>query len=52
MMSNWLLAIAWGSTLASLYLIADMIVTDVAGRRAARIAVRQGSGGGERLRRR
>ncbi len=41
MMSNWLLAIAWGSALASLYLIADMVMTDLACRRAERIADRR-----------
>jgi hypothetical protein len=49
MMSNWLLAIAWGSALASLYLIADMIMTDVASRRAL---AREGTRFGGRLRRR
>ncbi len=52
MMSNWLLAVAWGSALASLYLIADMIMTDLASRRAWRVATREGSRFGGRLRRR
>ena len=49
MISIWLLAIAWGACLASLFLIADMIRTDIVCRKAERTASR---GGREKLTRR
>jgi len=52
MMSNWLLAVAWGSALASLYLIADMVMTDFACRRAERVHARRRTGLSERFSRR
>lgn len=36
-----LLVIAWGAGLMSLFLVADMIATDIAQRRAERIPARQ-----------
>ncbi len=51
-MSNWLLAIAWGSALASFYLVTDMIMTDFASRRAARVVARRPPGADARFRRR
>lgn len=36
MMNAWLMTIAWGAGLASLFLVADMIRTDLACRRAER----------------
>ncbi len=41
MMDAILLVIAWGAGLMSLFLVADMIATDLAQRRAERIATRQ-----------
>jgi hypothetical protein len=40
MINEWLLAIAWGAGLASLFLTADMIKTDIACRKAERVALR------------
>jgi hypothetical protein len=37
-----LLIVAWGAGLASLFLVADMIMTDISCRRAERSAARQG----------
>ncbi len=51
-MSHWLLAIAWGAALASLYLVADMIMTDFVCRRAERVALRRPVGADARFRRR
>ncbi len=40
-MDALLLVIAWGAGLVSLFLVADMITTDLAHRRAERVAMRQ-----------
>ena len=34
---DWLLFVAWGAVLASLYLVADMIKSDIASRRHWRV---------------
>ncbi len=34
---DWLLFVAWGAGLASLYLVADMIKRDIASRRQLRV---------------
>ena len=36
---DWLLTVAWGAGLASLFLVADMIKRDIASRRQLRIFV-------------
>jgi hypothetical protein len=51
-MNHWMLAIAWGAALASLYLVADMITTDFVCRRAERVALRRPVGADARFRRR
>jgi len=40
-MSNAILILAWASLLASLFLVADMIATDLVTRRVERIALRR-----------
>ena len=39
-MSGWLLIVAWGAGLASLYLVADMVRVDIRCRRAERRSAR------------
>jgi hypothetical protein len=41
MINEWLLVIAWGAGLASLFLIADMIKTDIVCRKAEHLASRR-----------
>jgi cell division protein FtsX len=36
---DWLLLVAWGACVASLFLVADMIKSDIASRRHQRVAV-------------
>lgn len=40
MMTAWLMTVAWGAGVASFLLVADMIRTDLACRRAERAGVR------------
>jgi cell division protein FtsX len=39
---DWLLFVAWGAGLASLFLVADMIKADITARRHQRIVVPRG----------
>lgn len=41
MMTAWLMVVAWGAGIASLFLVADMIWTDVTCRRAERATTRR-----------
>jgi hypothetical protein len=45
-MASAILIIAWGSVLASLFLVADMVAADLATRRVERVALRRTRGPG------